>query len=79
MLGSPILFGEVTSKEDGGNRWQEHAAELVARGGMHESGLRETGMVGEEVACAAWSRSAKGGRKSPNERGGRVRSSETHS
>ena len=49
MLGSPVLFGEVTS-------------------GVHGSGLWETGVVGEEVAFAAWSRSAKGGRKSPNER-----------
>ena len=44
-----------------------HALELVARGGVHGSKCNETGMVGEEMACAMWSRSAKGGRKSPNE------------
>ena len=34
---------------------------------MHESKCSETGVVGEEMACATWSRSAKGGQKSPNE------------
>ena len=41
---------------------------LVARGGVHGSGLWETAVVGEEVACAVWSRLAKAGRKRPNKR-----------
>ena len=47
--------------------WQEHAVGLVAKGGVHESELWESAVVGEEVVCAAQGRLAKGGRKRSNE------------
>ena len=65
--GGGFSAGFVQRSHWQGGRWQRHASELVARGGMHGSKRSETGVVGEEVACAVWSRSAKGGRQSPNE------------
>ena len=63
-----------------GGRWQRHAMELMARGGMHGSERRETGMVGEEVACAAWSRLARRQPEvSKRAHGERLRSSVSHS
>ena len=50
--------GFVWGRPANGKRWQGHALEVVAGGGLHGEWARDGRLV-LEVACAVWSRSAK--------------------